>query len=146
MRQTVLQKQQLLAAPQPTRPHHLKLVHVLLKAHLIQCKAVLSSCAYIHLFTGARASGRTGQEEQEEEEGGDVWRRRRSLQASGGVSQNQDGSRAREAESGTAPETDTGGTHVLWVFISMHEPNPTVLSAKCSLACLQICGLNGEGF
>lgn len=59
---------------------------------------------------GARASGRTGQEEQEEEEGGDVWRRRRSLQASGGVSQNQDGSRAREAESGTAPETDTGDT------------------------------------
>ncbi|KAK7893280.1 hypothetical protein WMY93_022432 [Mugilogobius chulae] len=40
--------------------------------------------------SGARASSRTGQEEQEGSgEAGGVWRRRRSLQAAGGVSQNQ---------------------------------------------------------
>ncbi|XP_074520629.1 E3 ubiquitin-protein ligase HECW2 isoform X1 [Halichoeres trimaculatus] len=47
----------------------------------------------------------------EEEEGGEVWRRRQSLQASGGVAQNQETGRAREGQNGVAgADRETGAT------------------------------------
>ncbi|XP_037617759.1 E3 ubiquitin-protein ligase HECW2 isoform X2 [Sebastes umbrosus] len=49
---------------------------------------------------GARASSRDGQVEQEEEEG-EVWRRRQSMQASGGMAQIQEVCGARESQNGT---------------------------------------------
>uniref|UniRef100_UPI0037E85A29 E3 ubiquitin-protein ligase HECW2 n=1 Tax=Semicossyphus pulcher TaxID=241346 RepID=UPI0037E85A29 len=46
-----------------------------------------------------------------EEEGGEVWRRRQSMQASGGVAQNQETSGAREGQDGAAGgERETGAT------------------------------------
>lgn len=65
------------------------------------CITYINSC----LLTGARASG----DRQEEQEGGEVWRRRRSMQASGGVPQNQEVCGARESQNGTAVvERETG--------------------------------------
>ncbi|XP_076579253.1 E3 ubiquitin-protein ligase HECW2-like isoform X2 [Chaetodon auriga] len=54
---------------------------------------------------GARVSSGDG------EEGGEVWRRRQSMQASGGVAQNQEGSGARQSSNGTAGvEREAGAT------------------------------------
>ncbi|XP_074520630.1 E3 ubiquitin-protein ligase HECW2 isoform X2 [Halichoeres trimaculatus] len=56
---------------------------------------------------GATSEGARG----EEEEGGEVWRRRQSLQASGGVAQNQETGRAREGQNGVAgADRETGAT------------------------------------
>ncbi|XP_027147480.1 E3 ubiquitin-protein ligase HECW2 isoform X2 [Larimichthys crocea] len=63
---------------------------------------------------GARAGGGgdgQAEEGEEEEEGGGVWRRRPSMQASGGVAQNQEPSGARESPNGAAgAERELGAT------------------------------------
>ncbi|XP_068575536.1 E3 ubiquitin-protein ligase HECW2 isoform X2 [Cebidichthys violaceus] len=53
---------------------------------------------------GARASDRGAREEQED---GEVWRRRQSMQASGGTAQNQDVCGARGSPNGTVVERET---------------------------------------
>ncbi|XP_035485647.2 E3 ubiquitin-protein ligase HECW2 isoform X2 [Scophthalmus maximus] len=70
--------------------------------------ATASSAVFL-LIPGAEASG--GDRQEEEEEGGEVWRRRRRyMQNCGSGAQNQEVCRARESQSGTLGDRETGAT------------------------------------